>query len=328
MSTLAHRATTVGDVAIRELSATRPPRATAVAAQLSAALRLAGTLHIVDGRDVLDIAVAHTVAARRIAADITHLYGYPSELVRGRQPHPVVVRVPEHAPALARQAGLLDRHGRPIRGLANSLVRGTGAELAAVWRGALITRGELSSARRALVTITCPTPEAAYALCGIARRIGVPAKTTTTDSDGPTKVLVRGHAEIAALLDLLGTPATRQRWLTDHHPAPRAASNIDGFDNSNKRRATVSAEITAARARRALDILGDQVATDLRYAGELRIAHPVISLDDLGRHAQPPISKDTIAGRIRRLLVAADTAARTRGIPDTHSAVPAELLDG
>lgn len=40
------------------------------------------------------------------------------------------------------------------------------------------------------------------------------------------------------------------------------------------------------------------------------------------------MTKDAIAGRIRRLLTMADKRAQDDGIPDTESAVTPEMLDG
>ena len=53
-----------------------------------------------------------------------------------------------------------------------------------------------------------------------------------------------------------------------------------------------------ARVERALEILGDDVPDHLRYAGELRAMNKQASLDELGRMADPPLTKDAIAGRI------------------------------
>ena len=65
----------------------------------------------------------------------------------------------------------------------------------------------------------------------------------------------------------------------------------------------------------------------LRDAGELRLAHRDASLDELGHHADPPLTKDAVAGRIRRLLAMADKKAEHDGIPDTEAAVPVGVED-
>ena len=62
-------------------------------------------------------------------------------------------------------------------------------------------------------------------------------------------------------------------------------------------------------------------------AGKLRVEHRQASLEELGRLADPPMTKDAVAGRIRRLLSMADRKAKQDGIPDTESAVTPDLLD-
>jgi DNA-binding transcriptional regulator WhiA len=61
-------------------------------------------------------------------------------------------------------------------------------------------------------------------------------------------------------------------------------------------------------------------------AGRLRVEHGQASLEELGQLADPPMTKDAVAGRIRRLLAMADKKARDLGVPDTESAVTAEML--
>ncbi len=55
--------------------------------------------------------------------------------------------------------------------------------------------------------------------------------------------------------------------------------------------------------------------------------HQQASLEELGALADPPMTKDAIAGRIRRLLALADKRARELGIPDTEAGIPADLVD-
>jgi DNA-binding protein WhiA len=83
----------------------------------------------------------------------------------------------------------------------------------------------------------------------------------------------------------------------------------------------------AARVERALHILGDSVPDHLAAAGKLRVEHRQASLEELGRLADPPMTKDAVAGRIRRLLSMADRKAKQEGIPDTESAVTPDLLE-
>ena len=108
-------------------------------------------------------------------------------------------------------------------------------------------------------------------------------------------------------------------------PSGATANRLANFDDANLRRSARAAVAAGARVERALEILGDTVPDHLREAGELRLAHRDASLDELGQHADPPLTKDAVAGRIRRLLAMADKKAEADGIPGTESAVPAGI---
>jgi DNA-binding protein WhiA len=104
------------------------------------------------------------------------------------------------------------------------------------------------------------------------------------------------------------------------------ANRLANFDDANLRRSARAAVAAAARVARALEILGDTAPQHLLGAGKLRLDHRQASLEELGALADPPLTKDAIAGRIRRLLALADKRARDLGIPDTESAVTPEML--
>ena len=72
---------------------------------------------------------------------------------------------------------------------------------------------------------------------------------------------------------------------------------------------------------RTLEILGPEVPDHLAEAGRLRLDHRQASLEELGALADPPMTKDAIAGRIRRLLAMADKQAQELGLPSTESAI-------
>jgi hypothetical protein len=61
-------------------------------------------------------------------------------------------------------------------------------------------------------------------------------------------------------------------------------------------------------------------------ARRLRIEHRQASLEELGQLANPPLTKDAIAGRIRRLLAMADKRARDLGVPSTEEHLTPEML--
>lgn len=104
--------------------------------------------------------------------------------------------------------------------------------------------------------------------------------------------------------------------------APRAAARrVAVFDEANLRRQERAAAAACARVERALEILGPGVPAHLAAAGRLRLANPRASFTDLGLLADPPITKDAAAGRIRALLALAgrQDAPGTAAWPDANT---------
>lgn len=106
------------------------------------------------------------------------------------------------------------------------------------------------------------------------------------------------------------------------------ANRLANFDDANLRRSARAAVAAGARVQRAMEILGADVPGHLVEAGRLRLEHQQASLEELGALADPPMTKDAIAGRIRRLLALADKRAAELGIPDTEAALGSEIGDG
>ncbi|MGA9873582.1 MAG: DNA-binding protein WhiA, partial [Rhodococcus sp. (in: high G+C Gram-positive bacteria)] len=122
-------------------------------AEVSALLRFAGGLHIVGGRVVVEAEVDLGSIARRLRREIFDLYGYSSDvhvLSAGglRKSSRYIVRVAKDGEALARQTGLLDMRGRPVRGLPAQVVGGTVGDAEAAWRGAFLAHGSLTEPGR------------------------------------------------------------------------------------------------------------------------------------------------------------------------------------
>ncbi|MCD1267491.1 DNA-binding protein WhiA [Microbacterium sp. MEC084] len=312
-----------------ELVAVRDPRPTVRVAELTALLRFAGGLHSIAGRVAVEAEVDTPDLARRTARDIAEIYGVRPELARvqgsgSREGEFFAVRVVDGGETLARQTGLLDVRRRPVRGLPNRLTTGSRDDLAAVWRGAFLASGSLSEpGRSASLEIACPTGEAGMALVGAAHRIGIGAKAR--EVRGVPRVVVREAEGIRGMLIAMGAAQTAAEWdqLRQRREVRAGVNRLVNFDDANLRRSAQAAVAACARVERALEILGDEVPPHLKQAGELRLAHRDASLDELGHHAEPPLTKDAVAGRIRRLLAMADKRAEQDGIPGTESAVPA-----
>jgi DNA-binding protein WhiA len=302
-------------------------------AELTAALRFSNPIHLIGGKIVIEVDFDSELVARRIRQQLLDLFGISaniSELAGSgiRRSARYQVRVVEQAELLARQTGLLDPKGRPVRGLPATLVTGSIAEAQAVWRGAFMARGTLTDpGRSASLEIPAPGNETAMALVGVARRLGVSAKVR--DAKEGFKVMIREGEAITTMLNQMGATTQAGEWenLRQYREKRATGNRLANFDDANLRRSAQAAVAAGARVERALEILAGDIPDHLRYAGELRLQHKQASLDELGHLADPPMTKDAVAGRIRRLLAMADKKAEELGIPATDAFLPDDIDD-
>lgn len=315
-----------------ELSRVEITKACCRKAEVATILRFAGGLHIVAGQIVIEAEVDAGSIARRLKRAISDMYAQDADIAivqsaglrRGTR---YLVRVVDGGEALARQTGIVDASGRPVRGLPPAIVSGGVCDCDAAWRGAFLAHGSLTEpGRSSSLEVTCPGPEAALALVGAARRIGIAAKSR--EVRGVDRVVIRDGDAISALLTRLGAHDSVMAWEERRmrREVRATANRLANFDDANLRRSARAAVAAGARVQRALEILGDEVPDHLVVAGRLRLEHQQASLEELGALADPPMTKDAIAGRIRRLLALADKKAADLGIPGTESVLSAELL--
>ncbi|WP_084126413.1 DNA-binding protein WhiA [Demequina sp. NBRC 110054] len=316
-----------------ELARVQVDKVSARKAEVATMLRFAGGLHIVSGRIVIEAELDTAIGARRLRAFIQEVHNLASEIivVSGgalRKGNRYVVRVVKDGESLARQTGLLDHRGRPVRGLPPHVVGGSIEDTVAAWRGAFIAHGSLTEpGRSAALEVTAPGPEAALALVGAARRLGVTAKSR--EVRGVDRVVIRDGEAIAQMLARLGAHDAMLEWeeKRTRREVRGTANRLANFDDANLRRSAQAAVAASARVARAFEILADDVPEHLREAGELRLAHRDASLEELGRLADPQLTKDAVAGRIRRLLATADKRAEELGIPDTEAGIGPDLIE-
>lgn len=312
-----------------ELSRVEITKACCRKAEVSTILRFASGLHIVNRQIVVEADLDTGAAARRLRKDIFDVYGHDSDIamVQGtgiKKGTRYLVRVVDGGEALARQTGIVDASGRPVRGLPPAIVSGALCDCISAWRGAFLAHGSLTEpGRSSSLEITSPGPEAALALVGAARRLGITAKSR--EVRGVDRVVIRDGDSIGAMLAKLGAHESMMAWEERRmrREVRATANRLANFDDANLRRSARAAVAAGARVQRALEILADDVPEHLVVAGRLRMEHQQASLEELGALSDPPMTKDAIAGRIRRLLALADKRASELGIPDTESAVAA-----
>ncbi|CAM5587382.1 cell division protein WhiA [Streptomyces californicus] len=163
----------------------------------------------------------------------------PGGLRRGSR---YVVRVVAGGDELARQTGLVDGRGRPIRGLPPQVVSGATCDAEAAWRGAFLAHGSLADpGRSSSLEVTCPGPEAALALVGAARRLSIAAKAR--EVRGVDRVVVRDGDAIGALLTRLGAHDAVLAWEERRmrREVRATANRLANFDDANLRRSARAA---------------------------------------------------------------------------------------
>jgi len=303
-----------------ELAAIDSELPAAKKAQAAAMIRFGGGLHLIQKHIVVEAQFDSLDAAKWLQDTIKDVFGHESDLIQVSRQTPggavqrYSVRVLRAGGALALQTGLLDRRKRPVRGLPADIVSGNIAQIKAAWRGAFLAHGELSDPGKAsYLEIICPGSEAALALVGTARRLGINAKARQVRSS--ERVTLRDPDAIERMLILLGAPRAAREWTGKRSDGESRgkANRLANFDDANMRRSAKAAIEASEKVTKAFEILGDDIPDNLRAAGQLRLDHRDASLEELGRLADPPVTKDAIAGRIRRLLQLAVKVEKQRG---------------
>lgn len=292
--------------------------------QLATMLRLSSEIRVDrddngDRRIYLVSSVSTSQIARYLRREIHELCGIDAvaEAINEtglRKGASYLVRV-DDGELLARRIGILDGRRNPAAGLPPAVVGGSPSEIAAAWRGAFLAAGTLEGPGRSqTMEIACPTPEVAYALASCARRLGV--HPMVREARGVDRVLLRDPVDIGAMLTRLGGDASRMAWErgASRWQMQEVAKRIINLESANASRTVRAAVATSARVEWALEILGGNAPEHLADTGELRIVHSGASLEELGQIAVPPLTKDAVAGRLRRLLALADKYAADAGI--------------
>ena len=146
---------------------------------------------------------------------------------------------------------------------------------------------------------------------------------------GVDRVVVRDGDAIGALLTRLGAHDSVLAWEERRmrREVRATANRLANFDDANLRRSARAAVAAGARVQRALEILGEDVPDHLRDRRRAAAGAQAGQPRGAGQLADPPMTKDAIAGRIRRLLAMADKRAADLGIPGTDANLTPDMLD-
>lgn len=278
-------------------------------ATLAALARVCGTLSIAGpGRYRLTVAT-ETGAVARTMIGLTHkVLKLKTEFtVRRSVLHKVrnyLISLPDQ-PGLDKALvllGVLDRRGGLVGGIPRHVVARPCCRLAYI-RGALIAGGFVADPRGDFhLEIAVQGEELAQAIAGLIGEIGIHARVNRRKLSHA--VYVKSGDDVRDLLEAVG--ATRSvRALDD----ARAMKSVKNEVNRKVNAELANQTRSAGAAQRQLELIAEAEARGLRGSlpqaleefCDLRLAHPDLSLRDLGEVCDPPLSKSALYHRVLRL---------------------------
>jgi DNA-binding transcriptional regulator WhiA len=158
----------------------------------------------------------------------------------------------------------------------------------------------------------------ANAILGVFHKFGLRPERKNIRDNG---VILNFHdtTTVANLLEIAGSKIVLQQYRELYPNVPPSVVPGDTRILIPKLLKPLPSEIMLIRVKRALEILETQgvLKKTIALVGELRLKYPDKSVEELGKLADPPLTKDAVAGRLRRLLKQADQLAEHLYTEDT-----------
>lgn len=302
-----------------ELSRVMPTRSCCPRAELSALMRVEGTLHISGNeRFRVEIATETAPVARKVIKLLHSLYGLKTELTVRRsvlhKTNNYLITVPSQpalAPALA-DLGILDESRSLTPGVPPRLVRRNCCAVSYL-RGAFLGGGFVADPHGDFhFELTSETEQHARELIGLMARFGVQARVTRRR--GLFAVYLKGADPIVTFLALVGAHRALLRT-EDVRILKSMRNDVNRLVNAETANVQKSADAAIGQVediRYLADVHGlDWMPPALQELARLRLDHPDVSIRELGEYATPPLSKSAVYHRIRRIeAMAADLRTR------------------
>ncbi|MCL4078875.1 DNA-binding protein WhiA [Coriobacteriia bacterium Es71-Z0120] len=303
-----------------ELSRVEGRRACCARAELSALVRVEGTLHLGGtGRLRLEIATETAPVARKTIKLLHSLYGLTTELtVRRSVLHKsnnyliTVPAQPKLEEALA-DLGILGDDRALMHGVPPALVKRDCCAIAYL-RGAFLGGGFVADPHGDFhFELTAETEQIADDLAALMGRFDMQAKVAKRR--GSYAVYLKGAEPIVTFLAHVG--AHRALLRTEDVRIMKGIRNeINRLVNAE----TANLEKSADAAMQQIEAIKTIAAVRgietlppaLREMAELRLANPDATLKELGELADPPLTKSAVYHRIRRLVKIAEDLAPPR----------------
>ena len=296
-----------------ELAAVAPTRRCDRLAELSALFHTAGTVHL-HGRGSVSfhLDLAESAVARRAFAILralrvdAEIRTYRRRAFDGSARTQLLVVGSDHAIDVLHQAGVVTRDGLPLDRPPGHVVSRPCCR-GAYLRGAFLGAGSLSGPRSPHLEVRTPLHAGAAFVRSVASAAGI--RMRVLDRESHSAAYAKSWDAIERYLSVVGAAVTvlalEERALVAGLRAD--ANRVANADHANLVRQSRSAlaQMEAAKALRQSGEL-DALAASLQEAADLRLRHPSLSLRELAEHADPPVTKAAMAGRLARLVARAE----------------------
>lgn len=286
--------------------------------ELSAIVRINGTLRIRERRLMLEVATENAAIARRIYTLYKQLYGVGPELfvrrkMRLKKNNVYFVRITGRGRGILKDLKIMDEDGSYTHGIDAALIRSLCCARAYL-RGAFLAGGSVNNPGSASYHLELAShyQEHSEAICDLCNRFGLNAKWIERKKG--YIVYIKEGEKITEFLNLIGAHRALLQFedvriVKDMRNSVNRIVNCETA-NLNK---TISAAMRQVDNIRLIEReLGfDQLAPGLRQVAELRLKHPDMSLRELSeRLSHGKVSKSGINHRLRKLNQIADKLRR------------------
>ncbi len=292
-----------------ELSRVAPKRSCCPRAELSALVRVEGTLHFTGNeRFRLEIATETAPVARKAIKLLHSLYDLSTELTVRRsvlhKSNNYLITVPAQ-PKLAQalhDLGILDDSLSPSHGIPRWLVKKDCCAVSYL-RGAFLGGGFVADPHGDFhFELTAESEQIAEDLSTIMARFDMHARIT--QRRGTYAVYLKGAEPIVTFLALVGAHHALLR--TEDVRVIKGVRNdvnrLVNAETANLQKSAEAAMSQIAAIRHLAETRGlEALPPALRELAALRLENPDASLRELGELAEPPLSKSAVYHRIRRL---------------------------
>lgn len=289
-------------------------------AELSATIRMNGTLRIQDKRVSLEIMTENAAIARRIYMLIKRVFGINGELLvrrkmRLKKNNVYLVRIPGKGKQILKNLLIMGDDYAYKHGIDPALVRATCCARAYL-RGAFLAGGSVNSPESASYHLELSSSylEHSEALCDLCNWFNLNAKWI--ERKNGYVVYIKEGEKITEFLNLIGAHQALLRFedvriVKDMRNSVNRIVNCETA-NLNK---TIQAALKQVENIRLIDReLGlEQLPPRLQQVAELRLKHPDMSLKELGERLSggAKVSKSGINHRLRKLNQIADKLRKT-----------------